>query len=182
MSDQPAKPDETPRNDTPSASGPQGFEPPAYEPPSFAPPAPPAPEYGQPPAPGYGQAPGQQPYPQQPYGQQPYPQHPYAQPYGQQPASPYGQPAYYGVPAEPKGLSIAAMVCGIVGVISGGMFVLPQIAAVILGHMGMKKEPAGRGFALTGLITGYLGVLFGVLWLVFLLIGLAVLGDAANYR
>jgi Domain of unknown function (DUF4190) len=171
MSEQPAKPDETPDN-----SSPQG-----YEPPSFIPPAPPQSQpYGQE---TYGQQPFAAPAPfeqqQQPYGQQPYGQAPGQVPYGQ-PAGPYGQPAYYGMPAEPKGLSIAAMVCGILGVISGGFFVLPQIAAVVLGHIGMKKEPAGRAFALTGLITGYVGVLFGLFWLVFLIIGFVIAGQSYN--
>ncbi|WP_120521651.1 DUF4190 domain-containing protein [Arthrobacter celericrescens] len=214
MSEQPGKPDETPKKDAP-----QGYEPPSFIPPSSEPygteqsgagqPAPGQPDseqYGQPAAqPGaYSQdaAYGQQPYgqPASPYGQQPQPygQQPYGQPaspygqapgqaaYGQaaygQPASPYGQPAYYGVPAEPKGLSIAAMICGIVGLVSGGFLGLPQIAAVILGHIGLKKEPAGRGFALTGLITGYIGVLFGLLWLIFLIVALSAASQYGYYR
>ncbi|UVJ39704.1 DUF4190 domain-containing protein [Arthrobacter sp. CJ23] len=197
MSDQPAK-----GND----DAPKGYEPPSYIPPTeysandAGTPVPPPPVFGEsvPPAfespaqPPYGQDPyGQQPpYVQPaPYGQQPPAQPPYGQaPYGQQPGqygqpgSPYGQPAYYGVPAEPRGLSIAAMICGIVGLVTGGFLGLPQIAAVILGHIGMKKEPAGRGFALTGLITGYVGILFGLLWLVFLIIGLAMAAQYGTYN
>ncbi|MBO1268033.1 DUF4190 domain-containing protein [Arthrobacter cavernae] len=192
MSDQPAK-----GND----DAPKGYEPPSYIPPAETPLPPPAPPvFGEPVPPAF-ESPAQPPYGQDPYGQQPPyvqpapygqqppafqspAQSPYGQvPYGQsqfgqtqygQPGSPYGQPAYYGVPAEPKGLSIAAMICGIVGLVTGGFLILPQIAAVILGHIGMKKEPAGRGFALTGLITGYIGILFGLLWLIFLIIGLSM--------
>jgi hypothetical protein len=52
------------------------------------------------------------------------------------------------------------MVCGIVGlVLSFFLFgFLPALAAVILGHIGMKREPTAKGFSLTGLITGYAGL------------------------
>ncbi|WP_458107955.1 DUF4190 domain-containing protein [Arthrobacter sp. R3-55] len=114
---------------------------------------PPSP-YGQPPSP-YQQ---QQPYGQQPYGQQPY----------GQPQSPYGQPAYYAMQAEPKGLSIASMCCGIAIFVGFGFFILPQIAAVILGHLGLKREPAGKGMAIAGLVMGYIGialtVIFGIIF------------------
>ena len=55
--------------------------------------------------------------PQQPYAQQPFVQQ----------GSPYGYPGYYGIPAEPKSLSIASMVCGIASVIMGWLL-LPQFA------------------------------------------------------
>lgn len=186
MSEQPAKPDETPKNDTP-----QGYEPP--------------------PAPPYGQPQDQQPYaapsaygqPASPYGQQPYgqsepygqqspaygqPASPYGQPaspYGQQPygqpASPYGQPAYYGMPAEPKGLSIASMCCGIAVYLGFGFILLPQIAAVVLGHMALKKEPSGRGMAIAGLVMGYLGILLTVVFGALFIIGLTA-ASQYNYR
>lgn len=161
MSEQPAKPDETPQNqpwqDQPSPDQPSQNQ--GYEPPSFIPPAPPQSQpYGQ--EPGYGQ----QPYGQQPFAQQaPYGQAPGQLPYGQ-PAGPYGQPAYYGMPAEPKGLSIASMCCGISIYVGFGFFLLPQIAAVVLGHMALKKEPAGKGMAIAGLIMGYLGILLTVVF------------------
>lgn len=108
----------------------------------------------------------QQPYPAapggrppQPYGQQPYGQSPYAQPPAQAYGQPYGQPYYPGLgPSEPKGMSITALVLGIVGVISGGWFILPQILAVVFGHIGLKKEPSVKGMAITGLVLGYLMV------------------------
>jgi hypothetical protein len=50
------------------------------------------------------------------------------------------------------------MVAGIVGVISFGYFGLASIAALILGYMGKKREPAARGFWLTGIITGWVGI------------------------
>ncbi|MHC6223066.1 DUF4190 domain-containing protein [Arthrobacter sp. MMS24-S77] len=182
MTDQPAKPENAPQGDEP----PKGYEPPSYVPPApqasenpygeqpFASPAAPGP-YGQPetqpqaqqPQEPYGQPQGgpaqfgQPAYGQQPpYGQpaSPYGQPPQGQPAYGQPASPYGQPAYYGMPVEPKGLSIASMCCGIAVFVGFGFFVLPQVAAVILGHMAIKKEPAGKGMAIAGLVMGYLGI------------------------
>ncbi|MET3903922.1 DUF4190 domain-containing protein [Paenarthrobacter sp. 4246] len=127
----------------------------------YAQPQPPASAYTpgdysqQPPSP-YGQPPS--PYQQQAFNQQPY---------GQQ-QSPYGQPAYYAMQAEPKGLSIASMCCGIAIFVGFGFFILPQIAAVILGHLGLKREPAGRGMAIAGLVMGYIGialtVIFGIIF------------------
>jgi hypothetical protein len=99
------------------------------------------------------------------YGQPP-------SPYYQQPG-PYGQQGYYGMPAEPKTLSIASMVCGIASVIMGWLL-LPQIAAIITGHMALKREPSGKGMSITGLVLGYLCLLgYGAFWLL-VIIGLAI--------
>lgn len=118
-------------------------------------------DYSQQPASPYGQPPS--PYQQQAFNQQPYGQQPYGQP-----QSPYGQPAYYAMQAEPKGLSIASMCCGIAIFVGFGFFILPQIAAVILGHLGLKREPAGKGMAIAGLVMGYIGialtVIFGIIF------------------
>src|SRR5690606_21450653 len=118
-------------------------------------------------APGpYGQAPyGQAAYGQAPYGQsQPYGQ---AQPYGQQ--QPYGQgygaqPAYgygptWGTPVVPNdGMSIAALVVGIVSLASCMIFLGP--VAVGLGIVGMRRTAQngtrGRGMAVAGLVMGVL--------------------------
>jgi hypothetical protein len=125
--------------------------PPGFEPPRFAPP--------------YGQ-------PQNPYNQPPSPYNQPPNPYNQTPG-PYGQPAYYGVPAEPKTLSIASMVCGIASVIMGWIL-LPQIAAIVTGHMALRREPAGKGMSITGLVLGYLCLLgYGAFWLL-AIIGLAI--------
>jgi len=190
MTDQP-----TPRPDSQgsAAQGP-GDSPAGYEPPQFVPPhgpsipAPPlydqnqygqnqygAGQYSQPgeyTQPGAYSQPGDQygaayAQPPSPYGQgaSPYGQPPYGQPA-------YGQPAYYGMPAQqPKGLSIASMVLGISSVILGWLMV-PQIAAIITGHLALRREPSGKGMSITGLVLGYLCLLgYGAFWLL-VIIGL----------
>ncbi|MDN4643795.1 DUF4190 domain-containing protein [Arthrobacter sp. PsM3] len=138
----------------------------------------PASEYSQPAA-GYGQPAdaGGTPYgaaPQQPYGAPPQ--------YGQ-PGSPfnaYGQPSYYGVPPEPRGLSIASLCCGIAAFVGLGIFLLPQLAAVILGHLALKREPSGRGMAIAGLVLGYVGIALTILVVVIIALGLAI--SSSSYR
>ena len=149
----------------PAASGDQ---PPSYIPPRDIPAPPPLyPSYGQQ-GHQYGEQYSQQ-YSQK-YGQQPY----YGQQYNQQYSGPYGQP-YAGMPVQPKGLSIASLCCGIAVYVGFGFILLPQIAAVILGHMALRREPSGRGFAIAGLVMGYIGLALTVL----ALIGLAMLFSVA---
>ena len=52
---------------------------------------------------------------------------------------------------EAKGLSITSMVLGIASLVMGWTFLVP-IAGMVTGFMGLKREPAGKGFAITGLI------------------------------
>ncbi|TLM75421.1 DUF4190 domain-containing protein [Pseudarthrobacter sp. NamB4] len=116
------------------------------------------------------------PYAPSPYGQQ-------ASPYGRPPSpyapGPYGQQAYYGMPAEPKTLSIASMVCGIASVIMGWLL-LPQIAAIITGHLALKREPAGKGMSIAGLVLGYLCLLgYGAFWLL-AIIGLSIASSSSS--
>ena len=67
------------------------------------------------------------------------------------------------MPPEPKGLSIASLCCGIAAFIGLGFFLLPQLAAVILGHMALKREPSGKGMAIAGLVLGYVGIALALL-------------------
>ncbi|WP_422934901.1 DUF4190 domain-containing protein [Sinomonas sp. P47F7] len=132
--------------------------------------------------PGYGQGPySQGAYYQQPqYNQPQYSQPQYNQPlYSQPQQSPYSYPAqpYAYAPPEPRGLSIASMVCGIASLLGFGVFLLPQVAAVILGHLALSREPAGRGFAIAGLATGYFCLLITVAILAFIAIGIASVGS-----
>ncbi len=180
MTDQPTPAhDEAARDDRqPAQLRPSGEQMPGEREPSAVPPAAePAGEtgYGQQPEQTYGPPYGS---PAQPYagayGQ------PYAgPPYGGQPSggpagtfSAYGQPAYYVMPREPKVLSITSLCCGIAVFLGFGFILLPQLAAVILGHLALSREPAGRGMAIAGLVLGYIGIALTAL--VILLFAVAV--------
>ncbi|MGZ4661836.1 MAG: DUF4190 domain-containing protein [Arthrobacter sp.] len=118
----------------------------------------------------YGQGAG---HGQSQYGQAQYNQSQYNQPQY------FGQASYYGQQVEPKTLSIASMVCGIASVIMGWLL-LPQFAAIITGHLALRREPSGKGMSITGLVLGYLCLLgYGALWLLFI-IGVAVAGTAGS--
>ena len=69
-----------------------------------------------------------------------------------------------GVPGPQRGLSIASMICGIASVVFAPFLFgfLPGVAAVVTGHMAQRRQPEGRPFWLTGLITGYIGIAIGV--------------------
>lgn len=90
--------------------------------------------------------------------------------YSQYPAG--GYPTYGAAEAnKPKGLAIASMVLGIIGfiagwVVIGGIFAL---VAIILGIVALRKTKTGgggKGFAITGIVTGAIGLLISVLMLV----------------
>lgn len=172
----------TPRPDSqgPGAGG-TGDSPAGYEPPQFVPPQ----GSDNPPPPLYDwnrPGGGQYSQPAEQYGA------PYAQPgsaygppstYGQ--PGPYGQPAYYGMAAaEPKGLSITSLVCGISSVMLG-LLLIPQIAAIITGHLALSREPSGKGMSITGLVLGYLCLLvYGGIWLLFF-VGVAAYSTSYSY-
>lgn len=86
-----------------------------------------------------------------------------------------GQPGQYpGPPAKQPVLSIISMVAGILGivgfpvvfwipVIGGVLGLFIPAAAVVLGFLGKSREPRAKGFWLTGIITGFVGLLLAVL-------------------
>ena len=98
------------------------------------------------------------------------------------PGSPYQPPMAAGtyVPANPmSGLAIASFVCGVLALVT--FTFLPGIPAVICGHMAISRIAApgarlsGKGFAVAGLITGYLSMLVLVgLFLILLLVGVSM--------
>jgi hypothetical protein len=72
-----------------------------------------------------------------------------------------------GVPQATPGLAVASLVCGILGLLGAmcyGIGIFPALAGVVCGHMQMKRykeedsTEAGKGLAIAGLITGYLGI------------------------
>ena len=151
----------------------------------------------------YSQAALPQPYVSQPYMQQapaaPYAaqQYRYQQYPGQppQPGQPYAYPAGYPAagyaPARPtNGVALAAMICGIAGIVLSPitffLFVtgLISVAAIVLGHVGLsqlKRRPelGGKGMAITGLILGYVPIALGILSVVIMVVSTLLLGMAA---
>jgi hypothetical protein len=105
--------------------------------------------------------------------QQNAPMPPPAQPY----APAYNQAGYYAQPTPPRGLAIASMVTGIVGVFFSlfeGFGFLSSLAAVITGHLARKRQPYARGMWMTGLICGYIGLAFSLIWFAVLIIVIAI--------
>ena len=102
--------------------------------------------------------------------------------------APYSQPIppLAGPAAPTPTLSIISMIVGILGVLIGfvGGGLLFSVGGVVLGHLGQRKEPAARGFWLTGLITGYAGILVNIVviifWIVFF-IAIAAEGNRIYY-
>jgi len=75
-------------------------------------------------------------------------------------------------------LGVIAMISGILGIVIGifGWGLLLSIAGIVLGHIAFSRERAAKGFWLTGLITGYIGVLINIIVLVgvFVLFGIGL--------
>ncbi|MFC7337418.1 GYF domain-containing protein [Haloferula chungangensis] len=90
-----------------------------------------------------------------------------------EPAPSYQTPSAAPVGAQKSiGLAVASMVCGLLALFSCVLWFVAipfGIAAIVTGHLASSKIKhdsarfGGRGLALTGLVTGYLGVLLTVL-------------------
>jgi hypothetical protein len=98
---------------------------------------------------------------------------PYARPHTR-PYPPYPQPYpphAYGYPPPPRtnGAAIGALVCALVG---AGSFGLGSVASIVLGHTARKqireRGDQGGGMATAGLVIGYLGLAF---WILFWVLG-----------
>ncbi|MEU6250951.1 DUF4190 domain-containing protein [Glycomyces sp. NPDC047010] len=101
------------------------------------------------------QPPGPAAYPPPPYPQQYPPQGPYAPPYG-----------YYTPPPPINGMSIAALVLGIVGVCNP-VGVLGLIFGMIAKRQIAERGEGGDGFATTGIVLGWIGVASIVFWILY---------------
>lgn len=82
---------------------------------------------------------------------------------------------------------ILALIGGIVGVVLGFVFgigFLFAVAAIIFGFIGLsaikKGQANNKGLTLTGLILGFVGVLVSIAVLIFTIIGIGLIGQAAN--
>lgn len=85
------------------------------------------------------------------------------------------------VPQEgSKGLSVASMVLGIIGLV---LFCVPILNLVlgllglILGGASLVKKAAGKGMAIAGLVCGILATLWGVYYLICYGLVLGTLGS-----
>ncbi|MGO7984060.1 hypothetical protein ACC691_40180, partial [Rhizobium johnstonii] len=75
-------------------------------------------------------------------------------------------------------------IAGIVGFVLAWIFgsgILFSIAAVILGFLGRKKEPAAKGMWLTGIILGFVGILIAVIFIIFWIIAIVALSTSGYY-
>jgi hypothetical protein len=137
------------------------YSPPDYSPPDYsAPPQfPAAPAYQQPSYPSYPSYPGAAPGQGMPPGGAGMP------PLAPYPGGPYGGQVSGGSPT--KGMAIAALVLGIVGLFSFFIFIAAVLAIIfgIIASRRVKRSPGqftGRGMAITGLVLGIIGVLGGI--------------------
>lgn len=88
--------------------------------------------------------------------------------------------------------AIAALVLGIVGIIGafltvGVLGVVLGIAAIVLGVKGRRKVSQGRttehrGIATGGLVTGIIATILGLIIIVFLAIGIALLSSSGDLQ
>lgn len=134
-----------------------------------------------------------EPYDQsQPPGQSPQAYGGQSQPYGAQsssgaqpPQQPYGvapQQPGYAAPYQPQQktntLAIIALVGGIVGFLTGGLI---GLVGVICGHISLKQikrtGEGGRPLAITGLILGYIGIVF---FIILVIIWIAIVVAASS--
>jgi len=81
---------------------------------------------------------------------------------------PYPQNTYV-PPPQPTGLSVASLVLGILSLLGFLVIIFIPLAGVITGHLGYRREPAGRGMALAGLITSWVGLVLALLCYAFII-------------
>ncbi|PMD05197.1 DUF4190 domain-containing protein [Brevibacterium paucivorans] len=95
------------------------------------------------------------------------------------------QPAPYGAPGYPvrrptNGLAIAALVLGIISILSTYPIGIIGIAPVIMGHIALKqckeRDQEGKGLAIAGLITGYLAIAGFVVIVLFVILMIVLAG------
>lgn len=79
---------------------------------------------------------------------------------------PYQPPNPYPRPPESRGMSIAALVLGIVSILGLWATMVVPLAGVIVGHYGYARERAGEGMAVAGLILSWISLALSVATLV----------------
>ena len=101
---------------------------------------------------------------------------------------PPGTPINYSTPPQKPspGLAVGAMIVGIVAIFPGCCLgywtIVPGVVAIVLAIMARKAVAEGRasggGMALAGLITGTIGVILGIIFLILVLVA----GPAAQKK
>lgn len=108
------------------------------------------------------------------------------------PAAPEPTPYAAAPAAKPTPiLSIISLIAGIVSFIGGWIVIIPIVgsilhlflpaAAVVLGFLGKKKEPAAKGMWLTGIILGFIGLAVALISLI-VWIGLVATTGVTTYE
>ena len=80
---------------------------------------------------------------------------------------------------QPNGLAIAALVVGIIAILSGWVpfwGFLAGAAAVVLGIIALKKSANMRGMSIAGIITGGIGALWSLVITIFFLLAFMTIG------
>lgn len=94
------------------------------------------------------------------------------------PTAPSPAPSFTPAAERPKQtLAIVSLVTGIVGIVFSfvfGLGLLPAIAAIVTGHIALKREPHARGFAIAGVITGYSGLALSILVVIVVVVPLII--------
>jgi len=111
------------------------------------------------------QPPGPVAYPPPPYP----PQVPYPPPYG-----------YYTPPPPVNGMSIAALVLGIVGACNP-VGVLGLIFGMIAKRQIAERGEGGDGFATTGIVLGWIGVASIVFWILYVIFWVTTVGTIVDH-
>ncbi len=102
------------------------------------------------------------------------------------PAQPYN-PGIGGVPQQQNGLAIASLVCGILtmvlGFCCGFVGLIPGIAALVTGYLGLRKADemggSGKGMAIAGMVLGGIGLVISLIFAIF--IGAAMMSSSTTY-
>lgn len=91
-------------------------------------------------------------------------------------AAPYGMGPQYSEPSNAgTGMSVTGMVLGIVSILASWMFVIGLLIGVgglIFSILARKREPAGHGMAIAGLVTSCVGIGLALLTTLWNLLGL----------
>lgn len=83
-----------------------------------------------------------------------------------------------GYPPAPKGMSVTSLVLGLVSLFFGWLFLVP-IIGLIFGILGAKKEPAGRGMAIAGIVINSV-IMAGWVALLLFLLSIGILGATSS--